>query len=336
MATTSDRTSRSLPGLLIALLVLVFVASIAHIAVGSFLWKSPLEVMGEILRGPGDSAFNNIVWQIRLPRALGCALVGGLLGAVGSAFQALFRNPLAEPYVVGVSSGAAAGGTAALVLGFAGAAGGFGVLLAAFAGGAFALVLVLSIAGRRGAIHVQTLLLAGVVVGTLLASMMSFMLLLAGQDTNTVLRWLMGSTSELGWDDLGVLLGALVLGTALLVRQSKSLNAFAVGELAAQRLGVDVERLKWIILGTGAAMTAVSVGTCGIIGFLGLVAPHISRRVLGVDWRWSLIGSALIGASLLLLADLAAQRILPGSEMPVGIVTAIVGAPCLLILLRKP
>lgn len=324
------------PAILLALAFLCLASLLIHIAVGSFLWESPLAVLSELMRGQvGDTGFNNIVWQIRLPRGLGSALVGGILGAVGSAFQALFRNPLAEPYVVGVSSGAAAGGTAALVFGFAGALGGFGMLAASFAGGGLALVLVFAIAGRRGVINIQTLLLAGVVVGTLLSALMSFMLLVTGEDTNTVLRWLLGSTSELRWQDLGILLGSFAIGSGILVLQSKSLNAFAIGETTAQRLGINVERLKLVILGTGALMTAAAVGTCGIIGFLGLVAPHISRRILGVDWRWSLAGSALIGASLLLLSDVVAQRVLPGSEMPVGIITAVVGAPFLLFLMRK-
>lgn len=309
---------------------------LAHVGVGSVVLRSPLEVLNEIARGPtGDTGFNDIVWQLRLPRALGCMLIGGILGSVGSALQALFRNPLADPYVVGVSSGAAAGGTLAILLGLAGAWWNLGTMILAFAGGLGALGLVFAISGRRGAVEMKTMLLAGVVVGSLLAALLAFMLQLAGQDSNVILRWLLGSTSDMFWNRIGILAVALVAGLSLLVRQSKGLNAFAVGESTAQRLGVDIERLKLTVLLTGSAMTAVAVGTAGIIPFLGLVAPHLSRRILGTDWRISLPGSALVGAGLLLAADIVAQRAIPGQEVQVGIVTALIGAPFLLALMRK-
>lgn len=314
----------------------VLLTLLAHIAIGSYIWATPGSILREIFRGHvGDTGLNDIVWQIRLPRATGCALVGGILGAVGSAFQALFRNPLAEPYVVGVSSGAAAGGTAALVFGFAGALSGLGLVAAAFVGGALAMALVFAIAGRRGVVDVKTLLLAGVVVSSMLAALLSFMLIISGRDANVILGWLLGNTSNLLWSNIAILSVAFIGGSAVLILQAKRLNAFAIGETVAQRLGVDVERLKFVILGTGAAMTAAAVGACGIIGFLGLVAPHISRRVMGVDWRYSLIGASLIGSSLLLVSDILAQRVMPGTEVPVGIVTAILGAPFLLVLMRK-
>lgn len=324
------------PASLVLMTLAVLAALLAHIAIGSVVWASPGAILSEIFRGHvGDTGFNDIVWQIRLPRAIGCVLVGGILGAVGSAFQALFRNPLAEPYVVGVSSGAAAGGTAALVFGFAGALSGLGMVAAAFVGGALAMVLVFAIAGRRGIVDVRTLLLAGVVVSSLLAALLSFMLIISGRDANVILGWLLGNTADLLWKNIAILLVAFLGGSAILILQSKRLNAFAIGETSAQRLGVDVERLKIVILGTGAAMTAAAVGAAGIIGFLGLVAPHIARRLVGVDWRWSLIGAALVGSVLLLISDILAQRIMPGAEIPVGIVTAIIGAPFLLVLMRN-
>jgi iron complex transport system permease protein len=324
--------------LILCILALVgIVALLIHIGLGSTVRIAPWDVFKEILRGDtgGDDPINSIVWRLRLPRAIGCLLIGGLLGMVGSAFQALFRNPLAEPYIVGVSSGSAVGGALAMVTGFAGVLGGMGIMLASFVTGLMSLAIVFVIASRRGVVQVQTLLLAGVVIGAMLSSVLSLVLLAAGQDTNQVLRWLLGSTTPMYWNRIVAMAVVFVLGGWVLIRQTKRLNAFAVSEETAQRLGVDTSLLKSVVLIAGTAMTAVAVGSAGIIGFLGLVAPHISRRIVGVDWRWSLPGSAFLGSSLLLFADIIAQQIRPGIEMPVGIVTAVLGAPFLLVLIRR-
>lgn len=326
--------------LLVAALV---VASFVHLNVGSHGWYGPWVVLHELFRGPladADHPMNNIIWAIRLPRVLECVCVGGILGAVGSAFQAQFRNPLAEPYVVGVSSGAAVGSALAMVLGFDAWFGGLGAAACGFTTGMLALGLVYALASRRGGVDVSTLLLAGVIVGALLSSILSLTILLAGQNSNEVLEMLLGTMSTASFAKDAILFGALAAGSAILVRQTRLLNAFAIGEESAARMGVDVARLRSVVLITGTAMTAAAVGAVGIIGFLGLVAPHISRRVLGVDWRYSLPGSALLGAGLLIVADLIAQRIgglfnVAMTEVPVGIVTAIIGAPSLLILIRK-
>ncbi len=319
-----------------------FAALLVHLGSGAsdgsfFSFRlSPMEVLRELARGDvGADSQNSIVWRIRLPRALACVLAGGILGIVGSAFQALFRNPLAEPYIVGVSSGAAVGGAVAIALGIADLGAGIGMMGFAFVFGLGSLALVFGLASRRGVVDVQTLLLAGVVVGSMLAATLALVLLAAGLDTNQVLRWLLGSTTPMYWNRLAAMGSVLVVGGIVLALQTKRLNAFAVGEDTAQRLGVDTKTLKWTVLIAGTAMTAAAVGSVGIIGFLGLVAPHLARQLIGVDWRWSLIGSALSGACLLLLADVVAQRALPGGELPVGIVTALLGAPALLFLLRR-
>jgi len=310
---------------------------------------SPIGVLKELFRGyvdPRDMA-NSTVWAIRLPKALYCVLAGGILGVVGSAFQAVFRNPLAEPYTVGVSSGAAVGGVIAQMLSLDTMAWGLGTPILGFAGGMLSLLLVYGLARRRASVDITNLLLAGVVVGALLSSLLSVLILMSGQDTNRLMRWLLGATSPQLWERVWLMAAFLILGTAVLMRQTRRLNAFAVGEATAMRLGVDPHRLKWTVLGVGTAMAAVAVGSVGAIAFLGLVAPHISRRVLGVDWRWSLPGSLLTGAGLMLMADFLAQRGLPDlgfwltgqhlvlTDMPVGAVTALLGAPSLLILLRK-
>lgn len=282
----------------------------------------------------GDNA-SIIVWKLRLPRAVGAVLAGAILGACGAAFQAYFRNPIAEPYVVGVSSGAGLGGTIALVFGWSQGFWGLGTIALAFIGGLLSLWLVVSLARRRGAIQVTTLLLAGVVVSAMLASLMTTVLLLAGQDTIKVLRWLLGSLTPMFTERLWAMAIVLVVGIVVLQTQTRALNAFSVSEFTSERLGVDPRRLRVWVLVTGTAMVSVAVGAVGIIGFLGLVAPHIARRVVGIDLRYSLLGSALLGSSLLLGADLLAQNLHRTTELPVGAITAVLGAPALLVLLKK-
>ncbi|HVT11212.1 MAG TPA: iron ABC transporter permease [Fimbriimonadaceae bacterium] len=342
-ASPTPQAARAITFALIAITLLAF---LLHVGYGSTAMLSPLDVARELLHGPtGASRANDVVWQVRLERGLACLLIGGILGAVGSAFQALFRNPLADPYIVGVSSGAAIGGVLVELGGLTGFLGGLSQDLAAFAGGILSLGLVMALAGRRGGTNVVTLLLAGVVVGSMLAALLSLAILAAGQDTNHLLRWLMGSTSEARWPSIALLTVALIVGGFVLVRQAKALNAFAIGEETARRLGINTGRLKAVVLVTGTAMTAFAVGTAGIIAFLGLVAPHISRGLLGTDWRRSLAGSMIVGSGLMLLADVLTQRAIPAAtqafgltpvvDLPVGVVTAIIGAPTLLIVLRR-
>jgi iron complex transport system permease protein len=324
------------------LAVITFLVFLVHLGVGSSAWYTPGDVIRELVRGPGFSEpANTIVWQIRLPRATACVLVGGILGLVGSAFQAQLRNPLADPYIVGVSSGAAVGGAAAFVLGLAGWFGGLGVTVFGFFTGLLSLWLVYSLAKHRGVVDVTSLLLAGVVIGSLLSAVLSLLLIASGKDQTVVLAWLLGSISPSFWAENALLAVALLAGAVILARESRRLNVFALGEDTAQRLGVDTVRLTRVVLITGTAMTAAAVGAVGIVGFLGLVAPHIARRLMGVDWRRSMTGAMIVGMLLLTGSDLIAQRLIPGLlnmpglELPVGIVTALLGAPSLLILLKR-
>jgi len=327
--------------ILVILAVLVVLLFLIHVNVGTTVWYTPWAIVGQVLQGPGDSSASRIIWQLRLPRACECLFVGAILGVVGSAFQAQFRNPLADPYIVGVSSGAAAGGVLALVLGFGEILGGLGVTISGFVCGMLSLGLVVGLSRRRGVTDVTGLLLAGVVIGSLLSSVLSLALLASGQDTNMVLGWLLGSMSEAFWNRVAILAVTAIVGAGLLMRQTRRMNALALGEQEAMRLGVDAGRLRTFVLTVGTGMTAAAVGCVGIVGFLGLVAPHIARRIIGVDWRWSLPAAGLVGAAIMLAADLLAQRGVSalthkeGFEVPVGIVTAILGAPTLLYLIRR-
>ncbi len=318
---------------MLAAVILLLVLSVAF---GGSISIAPGEVLKELFRGQvGHEMGNNyVIWQLRLPVAIGCVLVGGTLGIVGSAFQALFRNPLADPFIVGVASGAAVGGAGAMVLGIT-VLGTLTLPIAGFITGLGALALVLFLSRRRGLVNISSLLLAGSVTGSLLAAIQSLILLIAGRDTNEVLRWLMGSMHPMFWDRIWLMAGTLVVGSSILIFQARQLNALAIGEDSAHRLGVNVKRLRGTILITGTAMVAVCVGSVGVIGFLGLAAPHIARRLVGVDWRWSLVGSMLTGSMLLMIADFIATKAAPTGDLPVGIVTALLGAPFLLVLLRR-
>jgi iron complex transport system permease protein len=318
----------------IALGLLVF-ALLIHIGFGSSENISPLDTLREIMRGDhNDSGINRIIWLVRLPRALQCILTGAILGATGTIFQALFRNPLAEPYIVGASSGAAVGGVLVQVLGLGSALLGFAMPLAGFVTGLLTLVLVFSLAIRRGVIETPTLLLAGVVISTMLSSVLSMILMVSGHDQGVVLRWLLGSEAEATFQNVQILFLVFSIGFFLLLRLSRYMNAIAVDEETAQSVGVDPGKLRSQVLSITTAMVATLVGTVGIIGFVGLVAPHISRRIVGVDLRKVLPLATVIGALLLLMSDAIAQRLTSGG-LPVGIVTAILGAPSLLVLLKR-
>lgn len=308
-------------------------ALLLYVAMGSV--NVPISViLQHLVAGPSPhgNADNLILWQIRLPRALACAGAGGILGMVGAVYQAVFRNPLAEPYVIGVSSGAAVGGTFAVIAGLD-----FGLARIGLAsvGALASLTLVLALARRQGAVNIHTLLIGGVVVGAFLSGVLTLSLWMAGFDTGKILWWLLGSTNPMFWDRTWLILAALVIGAVVLYRQSRALNAFAVGEFMAERQGVEVAKLKWVVLVSSSILTGVVVGSVGIIGFVGQLAPHVARRIAGNDLRVTLPLSAFTGSTLLLVADVLAQRIHPPMEMPLGAVTAFVGAPFLLWLLRK-
>lgn len=330
--------------LFIAFPVVSLLLLLIYVRIGSDGDHGTTAIAEQIWHGPGgDHVVNTIVWQVRLPRGFTVMLVGAILGLVGCAFQALFRNPLADPYIVGVSSGSAVGGALALIFGFGAWLGGAGMLAAGFLGGVLSLLLVYGLARKNRVVDVQNLLLAGVTVAALLSAVLSFILMLAGKDTTRILGFLLGHTSDSTWTKVSLLFPTLVIGLAFLYSRSRRLNALAVGEASAERLGVDVKRLTNEILLVGTAMTAAAVGAVGIVGFIGLVAPHLARRLFGVDWRVSLPGSAMIGTAVMLLADLIGQRVMSvimgavgtGMEVNVGIVSALLGAPSLLILLRR-
>ena len=316
----------------------LLLATVVSVLLGVRLGSVPLttvEVLGA-LRGGGDPVVRDIVVQLRLPRVLLGVLVGGGLAIAGATFQALLRNPLAEPYILGISGGASVGAVLVLAFGWV-AAGSWALPIAAFAGALLAIVLVFRVATATGrAMDVRVLLLAGVVVAAFFSACIAFILSISPARTvQSAVLWIMGSLAGATWR--GVFLTAVYTTPAviLLLGLARPLNLLSIGEETAHHLGADVERVKRTALVVAALITASGVAVAGVIGFVGLVVPHAVRLLVGSDHRALLPLSFLAGAAFLTLADLAARLTLSPTEIPIGVITAFVGVPFFLVLLRR-
>ena len=291
----------------------------------------------DAVAGRGDPTVVTIVRELRLPRAVQAALVGAALAASGATFQALLRNPLAEPYVLGVSSGAAAGAVFTVVTGLA-ARSALALPAAAFVGAALSMLLVLRIAAGVGrALDTRVLLLAGVVVSSFLVA--AIWLGLTFADTESVrsaIFWMMGSHAGATWRSVATLGVCLVPSLAALLALARPLNLLAVGEATAAHLGTRVERTKLLAFAVATLLAAASVAVSGTIGFVGLVVPHAVRMTWGSDNRTLLPAAALAGATFLVAADTVARTAAGATELPIGVVTAFVGVPFFVWLLRRP
>lgn len=304
--------------------VLKILARLVGLPVGSVTWL------------PADET---ILLQLRLPRVLGGALVGAALATAGVLFQGLLRNPLADPYIIGTSAGAGLAATIAMLLLPSASILGFGsVALSAFAGGLLAVLLVYRLARVSGQTSVVSLLLAGVVVNTVLGYLGSLTILLfEGSEfqLRRVFTWLMGGIAVHDPRQLFVVGPIIAFGVVASFGFAASLNALALGEEGAAAVGVDLDREARKVIGLGALLTGAAVSISGLIGFLGLAVPHILRLAMGPDHRRLLPASALAGATLLVLADVAARSVVLPAELPVGIFTALLGGPLFLFLLRR-
>jgi iron complex transport system permease protein len=330
----------------VAIALLVLVTSMA-VALGIGAVRIPVDTVLEVvLRRMNLGDFDvsvlddRIVWQLRMPRVLGAAAVGAGLAICGAVLQTLTRNDLADPYLLGISSGAAVGAVTVIVLGvsFAGLVGSAAVTGAGFAGalGALFIVLVLA-AGRGGTLSPTRTVLAGVAVAQVCGAYVSLLVLMTGDETaaRRVLAWTLGSLAGLRWDSALIVTVVAIVGTILAVAMAGQLDAFAFGETAARSLGVHVEQVRWTLMVGTALVTAFLVAYVGAIGFVGLVVPHLVRIVVGPAHRLLLPMSALAGAILLVWADTIARSLVDGQEIPVGVVTAVVGAPFFCWLLRR-
>jgi iron complex transport system permease protein len=268
-----------------------------------------------------------IVFDIRLPRVLTAMLVGGGLAMAGTVFQALLRNPLADPYVIGTAAGASFGAALGIVAPLL-------VPALAFGGGLGTVLLVYAVARSAGRVQVITLLLTGYAVSSVLAAMVALLMFMSGRALGAIFGWLMGSLANASWTALSFATPLLLVSFVLLLARWRRINLLLLGDAQAASLGVDVEREKLVLTMLATLATSAAVAVSGTIGFVGLVVPHLLRLLIGPDHRLLLPASLLTGAGLLVLADLGA-RLLPGGGIPVGVVTALIGAPFFLWLLRR-
>ncbi|MGH7620317.1 MAG: FecCD family ABC transporter permease [Gemmatimonadaceae bacterium] len=320
---------------LAVLATIVVVSLFAAVRLGAV--PMTMRALADALAGRGDPTTITIVRELRLPRALQAALVGAALAMSGATFQALLRNPLAEPYILGVSSGAAAGAVMTVVTGWA-ARFVWSLPLAAFAGAVLSMIVVFRIAFSVGrTLDTRVLLLAGVVMSAFLAAVIWLVLTFADTESvRSAIFWMMGSHANASWRSVSILAACFAPSLVVLFVLARPLNLLAIGEPTAAYLGTPVERTKLIAFGTASLLAAASVSVSGVIGFVGLVVPHTVRIIWGGDNRSLLPCAALLGAAFLVAADTLARSIAGANELPIGIVTALVGVPCFVWLLRRP
>lgn len=282
------------------------------------------------------AAQESIVWNLRLPRVFLALIVGAMLSTSGVAFQGVLRNPLADPYILGVSSGAAFGAaTSILFFRSSSFLGQLSIPLFSFTGGLLSLGFVLALSKQQGQHERETLILSGVVVQSLLGAFLSFLIAISGQQMQEIVFWMMGSLANRTWLDSAVLLPYFLLGTTYLLFQQRDLNIIALGERAATHLGMNVERKKILILVISSLLTAAAVSVVGIIGFVGLIVPHLMRLLVGADHKVLLPVSTIAGAIFLLWSDTLARTLIESREIPIGVITAFVGAPFFAYLLKS-
>jgi cobalamin transport system permease protein len=334
---------RGRPAAAFALLAsLLAVSALLALAFGA-VWISPWDTLRLIgwklhLTGPpaGVPVTDSVIlFQLRLPRVLLAMVVGAALATAGAVFQSLFRNPMADPAIIGVSSGAALGAILVIVAGAGEALGAMGIPAAAFAGALVTGFLVYRLARVGPAVQVPTLLLAGIAVAAVISAAISLIMTFSGQEIRSIYFWLLGGLGARGWDSLSAASVLIVVGLLAAMAMVGDLNLSSLGEERASQLGLEAERFKRLTLAIGALLAAAAVSVSGLIGFVGLMTPHILRLLMGSDHRRLIPGSILAGATFLVLADLVARTAVSPEEIPVGAVTAVLGGPFFLFLLRR-
>ncbi|MEK6750811.1 MAG: iron ABC transporter permease [Chloroflexota bacterium] len=312
---------------------LLLIAFILSLAIGS-VFISPAELW-KILRGLGDETFTFIIWQIRLPRTVLIALTGAALSGSGAAYQGLFRNPLADPFLIGVASGAGLGAVIAMSIQWPYSFWGLmAIPMSAFIAALLTIFVVYFLARVGRTVPTTNLILAGVAVSSFATSLTSFLMLRSTSEVRRALGWLLGGASQAGWTAILAILPYIVIGLGILLINGHRLNLLQFGDDQAQQLGLNVTRTKTILLIAASLATAAAVAFSGIIGFIGLVVPHVIRLWFGGDYRRLIPLSIIGGASALLVSDVVARIVLAPQEIPVGIITSLVGAPFFLWVLR--
>lgn len=303
----------------LALLLAGAMAASAMVGVVRFTWE--------------DFWSSPIFLNLRLPRILLCVLVGAALSVCGAAYQSVFRNPLTDPYVLGISSGASLGAAVAIILGLEAYLWGIGCC--ALATALLTVLAVYKIASIGNRMHTTTLLLSGVCLTFLITAVISFLMVLHQDKMDSIIFWTMGSFASASWFDVELLAPVILVGIVVVLLYCKDLNLLLAGSETAQSLGVEVEKVKRRLLFFTTLMVAFAVSSCGVIGFVGLVVPHCMRLLLGPDNRKVVPCSIFAGALFLLVCDTLARTILQPQELPVGSFTALVGAPLFIYLLYK-
>jgi len=285
------------------------------------------------LKGGGTETEQAIILSLRFPRALLAGLVGAGLSVSGAIFQALLKNPLADPYILGVSSGAAVGAIVAILMGLSTLS--FGLPLASFVGALLTILAVFYFGRQEGKIHPNTLLLAGVIIGSFLSALIMFFISVSQkEELHTIIFWLMGDFSFSNYQTIRIIFPYILLSFLFLYSRARQLNLILSGEENALQLGVNVENLRLISYLSASLLTAASVSVCGLIGFVGLIVPHSVRLIFGPDHRLLIPSSALVGASFLIASDTLARTLLAPIELPVGVITAAFGGPFFIYLLK--
>lgn len=284
-----------------------------------------------------DATATNILWKIRMPRVVLAGLVGASLAISGAAFQGLLKNPLADPYTLGVSSGASVGAVMTLFFGISiPFLGTYTLPIFSMVGAALTMFLVLGFARLVDrAMRMETIILTGIIFGSFLGSVLSLMIALTGEELRQIIGWLLGSVSMRGWNYITMILPFVIVGSFMLWLNRRELNAMLFGEERAHHLGVNVKRRKFSILVGGSILTGSAVAVSGTIGFVGLVVPHMTRLLWGSDHRHLLTLSFMNGATLLIICDLIARTIISPTELPVGVITAFIGAPVFAFIFYK-
>ncbi len=322
---------------------LALVAGVLLSAVVGQLAVAPTEVVGSLLRGmgiatpwaPDDPVVEAALWVVRFPRIVMGLGVGAALAVAGAVMQAIFGNPLAEPGVVGVTSGAALGAAFGIVLGV-GVLGGWGIAVFAFAGGLLATTLVYLVSRANGRTEVVTLLLTGIAVNAFGGAGLAFVLFLGdAASREQIVFWQLGSLNGSRWHEVAIVAVVAVLGTIVAVASGRKFDLLSLGERNARHLGLNVERLRiWSIV-LVALLTGAAVAFCGIIAFVGLVVPHVIRMVIGPAHGPLIIASAFGGGALMLFADLVARTMIGGADLPIGMLTSLIGGPFFFFLLFR-
>jgi iron complex transport system permease protein len=309
----------------------------AHIPIGE-VWRillHKLPFMDKVILANWDTANEQIIMKVRFPRVALAIVVGASLAVAGTGFQGILRNPLADPYTLGVSTGASVGAAIMIHFGLMQVMGQWTVPLVAFVTGIVTLLFVFYLSRIGGKMSMETLILAGVVVNAFLGSFVQFMVSLSNNVVNAILYWLMGSIAMKGWIYSEVLFPYLLMGFLVMLSYGRAMNLFALGERQAAHLGISVERTKIIVLVVSTLLTAAAVSVSGVIGFVGLVVPHLIRLLVGPDYRIIIPIATLGGGIYVLWADTIARVLLSPRDIQLGIITAFIGAPFFAYLLRK-